>query len=80
MVYFLPWRQSVSSGIVVSINHVRNDLHALRRCHATVSVRLEKIIEGTDWCKLRVIVHIKVASYGIRVQRVFVRQGLICVT
>ena len=47
------------SRVVVSTNHVRNDLHVSQRCHVTVLVRLKETIEGTDCCKLRVIAHIK---------------------
>ena len=42
--------------IVVSTNHVRSDLHVSRRRHVTVLVGN---LERTDWCKSRVMVHIK---------------------
>ena len=44
--------------IVMSIIYTRNDLHVSRICHVTVLVRLKETIEGTDWCKLSVMVHI----------------------
>ena len=47
--------------IVVSIHHVRNDLHVSRRCRVTALVRLKETIEGTDWCKLRAPLGVKTA-------------------
>ena len=64
MAYFspLPSFFSVSwcdSRIIVSVSHVRNDLHLSRRHHVNVLVRLRETTGGTDWCKLRVMAHIE---------------------
>ena len=61
---FSPLQSLLASGGVilalsVSINHVRNDLHVSQRYHVTVLVRVKETIEGTGWCKSRVMVHIK---------------------
>ena len=63
MAYFSPLPSLLASiGVIVallSINHIRSDVHVSRRYHVTVLVRLRETIEGTDWCKLRVMAYIE---------------------
>ena len=61
MAYFSPLpRLLLSVGVILALwcQSFTSEMTVSRICHVTALFRLKETIEGTDWCKVSVMVHI----------------------